>query len=75
VAYIVTNHVGLKGSSAAYVSRHLKGGDVSPSVSLHYIAKVAGHMEQMATTKMQPRRSRPPPKKTASAKQASVNLL
>jgi hypothetical protein len=27
VAYIVTNHLGLKGSSAAYVSRHLKGGE------------------------------------------------
>jgi hypothetical protein len=63
VAYIVTNQLGLIGSSAAYVSRHLMGGEVPKSVSVDYIAKVAGHIEQMATGKMQPRRPRPPPQK------------
>jgi hypothetical protein len=63
VAYIVTNHMGLRGSSAAYVSRHLKSGEVPASVSLDYIAKVAGHIEQMSLTQMQPRRPRPPLKK------------
>ena len=67
VAYIATNHVGLKGSSVAYVSRHLQGGEVPPSVSMDYIAKVAGRIEQMATTKMQPRRPRPLPKNRPSA--------
>lgn len=33
------------------------------SVSIDYIAKVAGHIEQMATGKLQPRRPRPLPKK------------
>jgi hypothetical protein len=59
VAYIVTNHLGLEGSSAAYVSRHLmKGGEVPQSVSLDYVVKIAGHIERMATRKMQPRRPR-----------------
>jgi len=75
VAYIVTNHLGLKGSSVAYVSRHLKSGEVPQSVSVDYIAKVAGHIEQMATGKMQPRRPRPPRKKTAAHTQASLHLL
>jgi hypothetical protein len=63
VAHIVTNHLGLKGASIAYVSRYLKRGEVPSSVSVDYIAKIAGHIEQMATGKMQPRRPRPPPKK------------
>ena len=67
VAHIVTNHLGLKGSSAAYVSRHLKGGEVPTSVSVDYIAKVAGHIERMATSKMQPRRPRPAPKRRDAA--------
>ena len=33
VAYIVTSHLGLKGSSAAYVSRHLKDGKVPERIS------------------------------------------
>jgi hypothetical protein len=68
VAHIVTNHLGLKGSSAAYVSRHLRSGEVPSSVSVDYIAKVAGHIEQMATGKLQPRRARPLPKKKDAPK-------
>jgi hypothetical protein len=68
VAYIVTNHLGLKGASAAYVSRHLKGGQVPPSVSVDYIAKVAGHIEKMTNGKMSPRRPRPPSKMMAEKK-------
>ena len=49
VAYIVTNHLGLKGSSAAYVCSHLRGKDEVPkSVSLDNIAKVSGKLKQMA---------------------------
>lgn len=69
VAHIVTNHLGLKGSSAAYVSHHLTGGEVPQSVSVDYIGKIAGRIEQMATGAMRPRRPRPPPKKKVAAKQ------
>jgi hypothetical protein len=72
VAHIVTNHLGLQGSSAEDVSRHLKGGEVPSSVSVDYIAKVAGHIEQMATGKMQPRRPRPLPRKNISNEEESV---
>jgi hypothetical protein len=65
VAHIVTSNVGLKGATVAYVSRHLTGGKVPSSVSVDYIAKAAGHIEQMATGKMPPRRPRSPPKKNA----------
>ena len=75
VAYIVATHMGLKGSSAAYISRYLKGGEVPESVSLDYIAKVAGHIEQMAKTIMQPRRPRPQLKRKNLATQASLNFL
>jgi hypothetical protein len=68
VAHIVTNHLDLRGSSAVNVSRHLKGGEEPSSVSVDYIAKVAGHIEQMVTGKMQPRRPRPLPKKKVTKK-------
>lgn len=48
VAFIVTNRLGLKGSSAEYVSRHLHGGDVPVGVSVDMIAKTAGLIERMA---------------------------
>ena len=48
-AYIVTQQLGLNGSSAAYVSAHLKDGEQLPQgVSLDNIAKVAGKVTQMA---------------------------
>jgi hypothetical protein len=48
-AYIVTQQLGLNGSSAAYVSAHLKDGEKLPNgVSLDNIAKVAGKVGQMA---------------------------
>ncbi|MCG7887829.1 MAG: ImmA/IrrE family metallo-endopeptidase [Candidatus Thiodiazotropha taylori] len=48
-AYIVTEQLGLNGSSAAYVSAHLKDGEKLPNgVSLDNIAKVAGKVGQMA---------------------------
>lgn len=48
-AYIVTQRLGLVGSSAAYVSAHLKDGEALPrGVSLDNIAKVAGKVTQMA---------------------------
>lgn len=56
VAYIVTNRLGLAGASAAYVSSHLKAGELPASVSLDLIAKVAGKIEQMALEKQTPRR-------------------
>jgi hypothetical protein len=62
VAYIVGTRFGLVGSSAAYVSRHLKDGILPAGVSLDSIAKVAGHIERMAREIMPPRRQKPPPK-------------
>lgn len=48
VAYIVASRLGLKGSSAAYVSHHATDGALPPSVSLDLIAKVSGIVERMA---------------------------
>jgi len=48
VAWIVTSRLGLKGSSAAYVSRHLKDGQTPTGVSPDMIAKTAGLIERMA---------------------------
>jgi hypothetical protein len=48
VAYIVTSRLGLEGSSAAYVSRHLKDGGIPKGISLDLIGKVAGKLEHMA---------------------------
>jgi hypothetical protein len=62
VAYIVSTRFGLKGSSAAYISRHLSDGILPAGVSIDSIAKVAGHIERMAREVMPPRRPRPSPK-------------
>jgi hypothetical protein len=58
VAFIVTMHAGLTGSSAAYVSRYLPEGKIPSSVSLNLIAKVAGRIEEMGRRKLEPRRQR-----------------
>lgn len=48
-AFIVTSQLGIQGSSAAYVSSHLKKGERLPEgVSLDNIAKVSGKIEQMS---------------------------
>lgn len=48
-AFIVTQQLGLHGSSEVYVSSHLKGGNQLPEgVSLDNIAKVSGKIGQMA---------------------------
>lgn len=48
VAYIVTERLGLKGKSAAYVSGYLKNGEQIPNgVSLDNIAKVASKLQKM----------------------------
>ena len=48
VAFIVTSQIELLGTSAAYISRHLGKNDKFPdSVSIDYIAKVAGKIERM----------------------------
>ncbi|MBI3372701.1 MAG: hypothetical protein HY017_13230 [Betaproteobacteria bacterium] len=57
VAFLVTLHLGLQGSSSAYVSRHMRDGKVPEGVSRELIAKVAGRIGQMAREKM-PRRVR-----------------
>lgn len=56
VAFIVTTHAGLTGSSAAYVSRYLPEEKMPSSVSLNLIAKVAGRIEEMGRRTMEPRR-------------------
>jgi hypothetical protein len=58
VAFVVTMHAGLIGSSAAYVSRYLSEGNIPPSVSLNFIAKVAGRIEEMGRRRLEPRRQR-----------------
>ena len=51
-AYVVTRHLGLEGTSAAYVSRHLKpNAEVPGGVSFDMIGKVAGRIERMATSR------------------------
>ncbi len=47
-AFIVTSRLGLKLTSAEYVSAYLEGGKVPAGVSLDLIAKVAGRIENMA---------------------------
>ena len=59
VAYLVTARLGLSGSSAAYVCRHLGNGPVPNSVSLDLIAKVAARIEDMSRHSLPAR----PPKK------------
>lgn len=50
-AYLVTRRLGLEGTSAEYISRHLDhGGVVPPGVSFDTIAKVAGKLEKMVRT-------------------------
>lgn len=49
-AYVATRHLGLEGTSASYVSRHLEpNAGVPGGVSFDMIAKVAGRIERMAT--------------------------
>lgn len=48
VAYIVTQHLQLEGSSHSYISRHLGQGELPESVSIDNIAKVSGKIERMA---------------------------
>lgn len=55
VAFLVTFRLGLQGSSSAYVSRHMPDGKVPLGVSLDFIAKVAGRIEQMAKERLPPR--------------------
>ena len=50
--------VGLEGTSARYVSRHLKEGRPPKAVSLDMIAKVAGRIERMARETLPSRRPR-----------------
>jgi len=56
VAFIVTTRSGLTGSSAAYVSRYLREGQIPSAVSLDLIAKTAGRLEEMGRRKLEPRR-------------------
>jgi len=58
VAFLVTLRLGLQGSSSAYVSRHMPGGNVPEGVSMDLISKGAGRIEQMARQKMSRRVAR-----------------
>ena len=59
VAFIVTTRLGLKGQSAAYVSRYLKKGEPLPSsVSLDLVAKAASRIEEMRSKHLPRRRDR-----------------
>lgn len=58
MAFIATTRAGLTGSSADYVSRYLREGKIPSSVSLNFVAKVAGRIEEMGRRKLEPRRKR-----------------
>lgn len=55
VAFLVTLRLGLQGSSSAYVSRHMPGGNVPLGTSMDHIAKVARRIERMAKERRPPR--------------------
>ncbi len=55
-AYIVSARVGLKGTDAEYLSRHLGEGPVPEQVSLDLVAKAASRIEKMAREHLRPRR-------------------
>ena len=65
VAFLVTWRLGLRGSSAPYVSRHLKEGKVPAGVSIDHVAKVAGRIERMATQTLAKRSPKPAAKPAA----------
>jgi hypothetical protein len=52
VAFTVTQRLGLKGSCAAYISSYLAGDRIPDGVSIDYIAKIAGKIEEMALGKV-----------------------
>jgi hypothetical protein len=52
VAYIVTHRLGLRGSSAAYISPYMKNDKLPEGVSIDYIAKIAGKIEEMTQGKV-----------------------
>lgn len=58
VAHIVAERFGLAGSSVGYLSAYTEDGAVPPTVSMDFIAKVAGHLEEMARKDLPPRRPR-----------------
>lgn len=59
VAHVVLTRLGLHGSSAAYVSRHLGVSELPESVSIDLIAKVAGQVEAMVREKLPPKKAKP----------------
>jgi hypothetical protein len=58
VAFLVTTRLGLRGASAAYVSKFVAHGDIPKSVSLDLIAKVTSRIEDMARHRLETRRPR-----------------
>lgn len=61
-AAIVTSRLGLSGSSASYLSTYVQGGRVPNTVSLDWIAKVAGLIERMSLSLLPPPKRKPPKK-------------
>lgn len=60
VAHIVTMRFGLRGASDAYLSGYVADAAVPTAVSLDYIAKVAGRIEQMGKELLPAPRPKPP---------------
>ncbi len=71
VAHIVTTRFGLAGHSAGYLSSYTKDGTIPATVSLDFIAKVAGHIEKMATESLPARKPRKPPASRSTAQRAA----
>ena len=64
VAYIVSRRAGLRGTSPQYVCWYLDGAATLQAVSMDQIAKVAGRLEEMGTSRLPARRPRPPSRST-----------
>ena len=67
VVFIITNRMGLQGSSPSYVSRYLMDEDHLPeSVSIDYVSKTAGKLERMARGLMSAPKEKPVKKVNAN---------
>lgn len=63
VSFIVCERIGLRPSSAAYLSSYLGDGPVPPAVSMELISKVAGRIEEMGKRPIPAKKRKPAAKK------------
>jgi len=68
--YIATSRLGLKGTSAEYLSGYLPHQPLPPAISIDFVARVAGLLERMARESVTPPRPRARPRKARRRKTA-----